>query len=76
MNCFSYPGGRFNEHIKDLVQRAGYKLAVATSPGKRYSKNDLFLLKRIRISPKDGNLFFYLVKTSGYYGFAKEKGHR
>lgn len=74
VNCFSYPGGRFNEHIKDLVARAGYKLAVATSPGKRYSKNDLFLLKRTRISPKDGNLFFFLVKTSGYYGFAKEKG--
>lgn len=73
VNCFSYPGGRFNEKIKSLVQKAGYKLAVATSPGAKYSRDDLFLLKRIRVSPRDANLFTFFVKCSGYYGFAKEK---
>jgi len=31
---FSYPEGRFNDKITQVVKDAGYKSAVATNPGK------------------------------------------
>ncbi|MBM3255544.1 MAG: polysaccharide deacetylase family protein [Candidatus Omnitrophica bacterium] len=69
---FSYPEGRFNERIKCLVREAGYKLAVTTSPGKRFSSRDIFALKRLRISSNAGNLFVFWVESSGIYTFIKE----
>ena len=71
-NLFSYPGGFFNKHIKDLVIAAGYKGAVATSPGKRYPNNDIFALKRLRISESTRNLFVFWFEITGYYKFTQE----
>ncbi|MDD5107946.1 MAG: polysaccharide deacetylase family protein [Candidatus Omnitrophica bacterium] len=66
INTFCYPAGRFDAHVRDLVAQAGYKLAVATGLGKRFSNQDVYLIKRVRISETD-NLFDFWVKTSGYY---------
>ncbi|MCM8800954.1 MAG: polysaccharide deacetylase family protein [Candidatus Omnitrophica bacterium] len=73
INAFAYPSGRFNEIIKNLVKEAGYKLAVATNPGKGFSNNDIFALKRIRISENAKNLFIFWIKVSGYYNFFREQ---
>lgn len=72
VTTFSYPQGRFNAKIKQLVKDAGYSLAVGTFPGKRFANDDLFLLKRLRISENAGNLFVFGFEISGYYTFLKE----
>lgn len=73
---FSYPEGRFNTKIKELVMEAGYKLAVATNPGKKFRDDDIFALKRLRISENAGNLFIFWAETSGYYNFMREHRHK
>lgn len=73
VDAFSYPGGGFNEEIKKLVIDAGYLLAVTTSPGSRFACDDVFALKRLRISSTSNNLFVFWVETSGFYTFLKER---
>ena len=70
--AFSYPEGRFNAHIRDLVMEAGYKVAVSTSPGKKFSSDDIFALKRLRISSTSDNLFVFWFESSGIYTYIKE----
>ncbi len=72
VDVFSYPEGMFNKDIRQMVINAGYKAAVATNPGKKYPGNDVFVLKRIRISENAANLFVFWVETSGFYTFMKE----
>lgn len=74
VNFFSYPEGMFTPYIRQLVIDAGYTAAVATNPGKHrfYPSNDIFALKRLRISASCGNLFVFWFKSSGYYTFFME----
>jgi len=72
VDIFCYPNGSFNKKIRQLVIDAGYTLAMVTNPGKEYADNDLFLLKRLRISENSSNMFIFAVETSGYYTFVKE----
>ena len=74
--AFSYPEGRFNAKIRQLVINAGYKLAVATNPGKKFASDDVFVLKRLRISSTSNNLFVFGIETSGYYNFIREHRHK
>jgi peptidoglycan/xylan/chitin deacetylase (PgdA/CDA1 family) len=76
MNAFSYPEGRFNDHIRQLVINAGYKLAVAANPGKKFPNDDIFALKRLRISSSSDNLFIFWIETSGFYNFIRERRHK
>ena len=72
VNFFCYPGGWFTRDVRQLVIDAGYKGAVATNPGRRYPKNDVYALKRLRISKQCNNLFVFWFETSGYYTWIKE----
>jgi len=72
VTVFSYPEGGFNAKIRQLVIDAGYKAAVATNPGRDYPDDDVFALKRLRISENAGNLFVFWVESSGLYTFMKE----
>lgn len=72
INAFSYPEGRFNDKIKQLVIDAGYKIAVATNPGKRFSNKDIFALKRLRVSSTADSLFVFWIQASGFYNFIRE----
>jgi peptidoglycan/xylan/chitin deacetylase (PgdA/CDA1 family) len=69
---FSYPAGGFNKKIRQLVIDSGYQAAVATKPGLKYPNNDIFALKRMRISERDSNLFVFWFKLSGYYNPIRE----
>ena len=71
--CFSYPEGMFNPQIKDLVKQAGYHVAVATSPGRQSADDDMFALKRLRISENAANLFIFWFESSGIYTYLKER---
>lgn len=71
--AFSYPEGRFNAKIRQWVIDAGYKLAVTTSPGKKFPDDDLFALKRLRISSSSNSPIVFWIETSGFYTFIKER---
>jgi len=67
VNTFCYVGGMFTPHIKDLVKEAGYKYAVITSLGKELPDEDIYAIRRIRISQSSDNLFSFWIKINGYY---------
>jgi peptidoglycan/xylan/chitin deacetylase (PgdA/CDA1 family) len=67
VNCFSYPIGGFNEKIRQMVIDAGYLVAVSTSPGLSYPDDDIFAIKRVRISEGAKNLFVFWFESSGLY---------
>jgi len=69
---FSYPGGGFRTMTRQMVIGAGYKGAVATNPGKRYPKDDIYALKRLRISKTSNSPFVFWFETLGYYTWIKE----
>jgi len=71
-DTFSYPLGGFNENVREKVIKAGYKIAVATNPGKKYPKHDLFAMKRLRISSTSDNLFVFWFEITGFYTWIKE----
>ena len=76
VDSFCYPGGRFDARSRQAVIDAGYSLAVASNPGKKFSDNDLFVLKRLRISQNCANLFIFWIETSGYYNFVREAKYK
>lgn len=64
LNCpvafFSYPWGKFNPEIEDMVKNYGYKAAFSTLPGKNGPGEDILALKRILIRGYDTGLHFFL----------------
>jgi len=72
VGAFSYPEGRFNAKIRQMVIDAGYSVAVTTNPGRGYPNDDIFALKRIRISETSRNTLVFWLQTSGLYTFIKE----
>ena len=69
---FSYPEGFFNDKIRQMVISAGYRGAVAARPDLHSPSDDIFALKRLRISENCRNMFVFAVESSGYYTFMKE----
>jgi len=70
--AFSYPLGGFNKDVREKVAQAGYKIAVATNPGKKYPRHDIFAMKRLRISSTSDNLFVFWFEITGFYTWIKE----
>lgn len=48
--AFCYPSGRYNKTTLGLVEKSGYKLGFTTNSGKVHFGDDLYTLKRIRVS--------------------------
>lgn len=69
-----YPIGAFDHRVSREAHLAGYECAVATNPGRRYAENDIFAIRRIKISRTSDNLFVFWLETSGYYTWVKERG--
>ena len=72
VDFIAYPGGGFNTNIIELTKRGGYLGACATNPGPKYPDNDIYAIKRNKISRTSDNLFVFWIETSGYYTFIKE----
>ena len=66
VDYIAYPSGGFNEEIKTIVKAAGYKGACTTNRGYHRLNEDIYELKRIRLSDRDSNIALW-VKFSGYY---------
>ena len=66
---FAYPYGSFNDFDRihqEMVEKAGYKLAVTTIFGSNHDVSNKFLLKRIPIFGND-DLYNFEMKINGYY---------
>ncbi len=72
ISLFSYPAGGFNKKIRQIVIDSGYLAAVTSKPGIGYPSNDIYALKRIRISESKYNLPVFWYKVSGVYTPAQE----
>jgi len=68
-----YPIGAHNDRVKRFVKDAGYACAVGTNPGKFSPFDDIYAIKRIKISRTSDNLFVFWAETSGYYTWVKER---
>lgn len=66
---FCYPLGGFTAEIQEIVRRSGYLAACSTNRGytQTYLNDDIFALKRIKITDAPFNLFVFWAKLSGYY---------
>ncbi|MEW5759055.1 MAG: polysaccharide deacetylase family protein [Candidatus Omnitrophota bacterium] len=68
ITMFSYPAGGFDNNIKKIVEKAGFKAACTTNRGYNKASCDIFELKRIKVTDKDAqNLLKFRMKISGYY---------
>ena len=70
---FSYPFGGRSLDARRLVSLAGYKAALGTNFPKGYPGDDIYALKRLRISENCRNLFIFWVEASGFYTHIKEQ---
>lgn len=70
---FSYPHGAFNEKVKSIVKKSGFKGACTTNVGPGRFNEDIYALKRIRIKNSDMNKpFSFRAKLSGYYNLFRK----
>ena len=72
VDFFCYPIGAFDAKVKKEVKDAGYMCAVTTNPGRLKPSDDIYAIKRIRISRTSDNLFVFWIETSGIYTWIKE----
>ena len=70
---FSYPFGGRSLEARRIVSLSGYKAAVGTNFPKGSPGDDLYALKRLRISENCRNMFIFWVETSGFYTHIKEQ---
>ncbi|MDP2922695.1 MAG: polysaccharide deacetylase family protein [Candidatus Omnitrophota bacterium] len=78
INHFCYPGGGFNNTIKELVVKAGYVSVCTTNRGSSKLNLDVYELKRIKVKNTDTNEpFSFAAKLSGYYNLFRsiKEGH-
>jgi len=65
VNTFCYPGGDYNQQVKEIAERAGYRCAVTTRRGHVERGADPFALRRIPIKLiADPFSFLYKVHTN------------
>lgn len=75
ITSFCYPYGNFSQQVVDLVQEAGYRLAVSTIRDNANWEPDRFRLKRVMVQPgRTGLSFSYLF--SGLYHWVHERKNR
>jgi peptidoglycan/xylan/chitin deacetylase (PgdA/CDA1 family) len=72
VDAFCYPSGGYTPAIKKIVQKAGYKVAVTTFPYQGLAQEDLYAIKRIKVTENSGDLFVFFIQTSGYFIRMKE----
>jgi len=72
VTSFCYPTGRFNSHIKEAVQKAGYLTAVVT-PVQGQLREDAYSIKRVGIYSNDHGWRF-LLKISLCFQMLRDYG--
>ena len=65
VDFFAYPHGEYNEEIRGMVERAGYKAAVRDCGGISTRDDNIFELKRFMVYDRDTSLQFWLKLVYG-----------
>jgi peptidoglycan/xylan/chitin deacetylase (PgdA/CDA1 family) len=73
VNLFCYPMGAFDARSKKAVEDAGYACAVSTNPGGNVPAEDVYAIKRIKVSRTSDNLLAFWVRTTRTYTWFKRK---
>lgn len=68
-----YPNGGFNDLTKETAKKAGYKGAFTTNPAKKSGINDIYAIRRIKMSSTSVNSVILRGKVSRYYAWFKER---
>jgi len=68
-----YPLGALDDRVKRCAEEAGYKAAVTTNPGRSKPNDDIYAIKRIKISRTSHSIITFWTETSGYYTWVKER---
>ncbi len=63
----SYPVGGFTAEVQALVKQAGYRAACTTNRVSALDGVDRFALRRVKVTERDGNVWLFRAKLSGYY---------
>ena len=63
----SYPIGGYTPDIQEFAIAAGYEAAFTTNRGFSKRSDDLFALRRIKVTERDRHPLLLRVKLSGYY---------
>ena len=72
VNFLCYPIGAHDDRVKDAVRAAGYLGAFGTNPGRFKLNDDIYAIKRIKISNTSNSLLVFWAETGGYYTWIKE----
>ncbi len=72
VNALCYPIGAHDQRVEREASLAGYTCAVATNPGRFSPIDDVYSIKRVKVSRTSDNLFVFWLETSGYYTWVKE----
>lgn len=73
---FCYPMGNYDALARKEVKDAGYSCAVATNPGALAPDDDVYVIKRIKISPTSDNMFVFWIKTGPLAMWIRNFKHR
>ena len=68
-----YPNGGFNDVVKEAAKSAGYKCGFTTNPAKRSDINDIYAIRRLKMSSSSRNPLILWAKISRYYAWFKER---
>jgi peptidoglycan/xylan/chitin deacetylase (PgdA/CDA1 family) len=68
-----YPNGGFNDLAKEAVSSAGYKGAFTTNPSKKSDIDDIYAIRRIKMSSTSVSPVILWGKISRYYAWFKER---
>jgi len=67
-----YPNGGFNDLIKESAKKYGYKGAFTTNPDKRSPIDDIYAIRRLKMSSSTKSPVIIWGKVSRYYAWIKE----
>lgn len=69
---FCYPNGGFNGLVQEEARKAGYKGAFTTNPKRKTDINDIYAIRRLKISSSSDNSFLLWGKANRCYAWFKE----
>lgn len=73
VNFICYPNGGFNDLIKETAKEAGYEGGFTTNPVRRSDIDDVYAIRRIKMSSTSVSPFILWGKISRYYAWFKER---
>ena len=69
VDYYAYPVGGLTQTVKELVRDAGYQAAFTTNRGVSKLRDDVYEIRRIKMSSADVNPVVIWGKLNGYYNF-------